>query len=119
MKHVWFVLAWLNFGLGIVGAFLPIIPTTPFLILSAYLFSKSSPKFHSWILNLPIAGDGLRDWQKNRVIRTRAKVLCVTMICLSLTMIHLNHKIPMIIKFVVSLTLVGVGGFVVTRKGHA
>jgi len=64
VKHVLFVLAWVNFGLGIVGAFLPIIPTTPFLILSAYLFSKSSPKFHAWILNLPIAGDGIRDWQK-------------------------------------------------------
>jgi uncharacterized membrane protein YbaN (DUF454 family) len=119
VKHVWFVLAWVNFGFGVIGAFLPIIPTTPFLILSAYLFSKSSPRFHAWILNLPVAGDGIRDWQKNRVIRTRAKVLCVTMISLSVFMIHLNKSIPMVIKYSVVATLIGVGGFVVTRKSHA
>ncbi len=119
MKHVLFVLAWVNFGFGIVGAFLPIIPTTPFLILSAYLFSKSSPKFHAWILNLPIAGDGIRDWQKNKVIRTRAKVLCISMISLSLILIHLNLSIPGVIKYTVSAILVSVAGFVVTRKSHA
>lgn len=118
MKYIWFIFAWISFVIGIIGAFLPILPTTPFLILSAYLFSKSSPRFHAWILNLPIAGDGIRDWQHNRVIRPRAKILCGLMIILSLTVIFLNTKIFLLVKIVVGLILVSVGTFVITRKSH-
>lgn len=119
MKLVLFVLAWISFVLGVVGAFLPILPTTPFLILSAYLFSKSSPRFHVWILSLPYAGEAIRDWQINRVIKTRAKVLCATMITLSCFLIWRHGNIPLAIKIPVSLVLVLVGGYVTTRKSKA
>ncbi len=119
MKLLWFGFAWISFALGIIGAFLPIIPTTPFLILSAFLFSKSSPRFHAWLLNLPIAGRGIRDWQENRVIRPRAKVLCAVMIAGSLTVIFRTPTIPLAVKLAVTLILVPVGFFVVTRKGRA
>lgn len=119
MKPVWFVLAWLSFAVGIIGAFLPILPTTPLLILSAYLFSKSSPRFHAWLLNLPLAGEGIRDWQENRVIRSRAKILCSLTILLSLGIIILNPKIYTAVKVLVSLILISVGTFVITRKSRA
>ncbi|MFP5386068.1 MAG: YbaN family protein [Bacteriovoracia bacterium] len=116
MKPVLFVIGWVSFAVGIVGAFLPILPTTPFLILSAFLFSKSSPRFHAWLLNLPIAGEGIRDWQNNRVIRPRAKALCALMILISLGIIFVNPDIHVAVKVLVTLILVPVGGFVVTRK---
>jgi uncharacterized protein len=119
LKYIWFALAWISFVLGIIGAFLPILPTTPFLILSAFLFSKSSPRFHAWLLNLPIAGDGIRDWRNNRVIRPRAKFLCATMISVSLVIIHMNERIPLIVKILVTIILISVGTFVVTRKSKA
>jgi uncharacterized membrane protein YbaN (DUF454 family) len=119
LKPVWFILAWLSFALGIIGAFLPILPTTPFLILSAFLFNKSSPRFHAWLLNLPLAGDGIRDWQDNRVIRPRAKILCGAMILLSLGILIINERIYLPIKILVALILVSVGSFVVTRKSKA
>jgi uncharacterized membrane protein YbaN (DUF454 family) len=119
VKLIWFIIGWISFILGIIGAFLPIIPTTPFLILSAFLFSKSSPRFHKWVVNLPIAGQGIRDWQQYRVIRNRAKILCSTMILVSLTLIHMNVKIPLFIKIFVTLILVAVGLFVVTRKSKS
>lgn len=119
MKPVWFVLGWLSFVIGIVGAFLPILPTTPFLILSAFLFSKSSPRFHKWLLDLPLAGEGIKDWQNNRVIKTRAKVLCSIMIFLSLGVIGLNQNILVAVKVLVALILLSVWAFVVTRKGQA
>lgn len=119
MKPVWFIFAWISFALGIIGAFLPILPTTPFLILSAFLFSKSSPRFHAWLLNLPIAGEGIKDWQHNRVIRPRAKVLCATMILVSLGIIWMNSTILLAVKVIVSFILVSVGSFVVTRKSKA
>ena len=119
MKIIWFIIAWISFVLGIIGAFIPVLPTTPFLILSAFLFSKSSPRFHKWILELPIAGQGIRDWQHNRVIRIRAKVLCTLMIILSVTVLVINQKIPLPVKVPVITLLISVWSFVITRKSHA
>jgi uncharacterized membrane protein YbaN (DUF454 family) len=100
------------------GAFLPILPTTPFLILSAFLFSKSSPRFHKWIMELPIAGEGIRDWNHNRVIKPRAKIMCSVMIFLSLIVIILHQNIHLMIKIMVGAILVSVCSFVLSRKSH-
>jgi uncharacterized protein len=116
VKWLWFILAWISFGFGVIGAFLPILPTTPFLILSAFLFSKSSPRFHSWLLGLPYAGPIILDWDQNKIIRPRAKVLCVLMLLMSGGVIWLSVKIPFIIKLLVTLILFSVGVFVVGRK---
>ena len=116
MKIIFFFFAWISFVLGVIGIFLPILPTTPFLILSAFLFSKCSPRFHAWVMSLPFAGPAIRDWQHNRVIRPRAKVLCASMILLSFLIIWINPKIFLALKIAVTLILGSVGAFVVTRK---
>lgn len=118
LKWPIFILGWLSFILGIIGAFLPILPTTPFLILSAFLFSKSSPRFYAWVMNLPMAGEAVRDWQQRRVINTRAKILCVSMLILSFALIWWRAEIHLVIKITVTTILVGVGSFVVTRKSR-
>jgi len=115
VKLLLFTLAWISFGLGVIGAFLPILPTTPFLILSAYLFSKSSPKFHAWILTLPMAGEAIREWRDERVIRPRAKILCSVMLLISLFMIWQVAKVHLVIRLIASLIMISVGIFVVTR----
>jgi uncharacterized membrane protein YbaN (DUF454 family) len=119
VKWLLFCLAWISFALGIIGAFLPVLPTTPFLILAAFLFSKSSPRFHAWILNLPLAGDAVRDWQVNQVIKPKAKILCGSMIVLSFFFLWSSPKILIIIKACITLILTSVGIFVMTRKNHA
>ena len=102
--------------MGAIGALVPILPTTPFLILSAFLFSKSSPRFHQWILALPWAGPSIRDWQDHRVVRTRAKILCATMITASSFFLSQNSTIPLIARFLVISILLSVLIFVVSRK---
>ncbi len=118
MKWILFVFAWVSLLLGVIGAFLPILPTTPFLILSAYLFSKSSPRFHNWILSLPYAGEAILDWRANRVIKTKAKILCVSMITVSLTGLWVYSAIHLVVKILITAVLFSVASFVVTRKGH-
>jgi uncharacterized membrane protein YbaN (DUF454 family) len=118
VKWLWFLLAWISFILGVLGAFLPILPSTPFFILTAFLFSKSSPKFHAWILNLPLIGDAIEDWQVNRIIRPKAKILCSLMIFISLTLIWFRAPVIVPVKFIITVVLVSVGSFVVTRKGQ-
>lgn len=118
LKWLLFLLAWISFGFGIVGAFLPILPTTPFLILAAFLFSKSSPRFHKWMMSLPFAGNAVTDWQLNRVVRPKAKILCAGMVLLSLFLIWYHSQIWMVIKASVTVILTSVGFFVVTRKSY-
>lgn len=117
-KPLLFVLGWFFFCLGIIGAFLPIVPTTPFLLLAALCFSKSSPRFHTWLLAMPVFGAAVEDWRLRRVIRPRAKVLCASMLSLSLAFLWTREKPELFIKLPVTLLLAGVGGFVVTRRSR-
>lgn len=116
MKPILFVLGWISFVLGFIGAFLPILPTTPFLILSAYLFSKSSPRFHAWLLELPLAGPAIKEWGDHRVVRPRAKILCTLMIALSLGIIWSSVSILKEIQILVTLILCSVLIYVLTRS---
>jgi uncharacterized protein len=111
-----FIFAWITFVLGFIGAFIPVLPTTPFLLLSAYFFSKSSPRFHAWLLQLPLAGQGIRDWNQYRVIRPKAKFLCVTMIILSLYFLLFRLSLHFLVRWPVSLILISVAIFVSTRN---
>jgi uncharacterized protein len=67
-------------GLGFLGIFLPLLPTTPFLLLAAFFFSRGSPRLHRWLLEHPTMGPIITDWQQNRVIRPRVKKLAAATI---------------------------------------
>ncbi len=75
-----FILTPLGFvfvALGGVGLILPVMPTTPFLLLAAACFARSSPRFHSWLLELHLFGPLIKNWQKNRSIPKKAKRLAI------------------------------------------
>ncbi len=65
--------------LGILGAFLPILPTTPFILLTAFFWAKSSPRFHAWLLNHKHFGMMVRNWESNHVIPLKMKWLSTIM----------------------------------------
>lgn len=67
-------------GLGVLGAFLPVLPTTPFLLLALFCFARSSPRLQAWLLQSPFFGPYLRDWQRHRGVRRRVKIVAVTMV---------------------------------------
>lgn len=64
-------LALICVGLGILGAFLPLLPTTPFLLAAAALSVKASPKLHAWLMNHPVFGKSLRHYQEHRAVSPR------------------------------------------------
>ncbi len=77
MRGIWLVLGLLLAGLGIIGAVLPLLPTTPFLILAAACFARSSPRLEARILNHPQFGPLVRDWRERGAIPPKAKLLAV------------------------------------------
>jgi uncharacterized membrane protein YbaN (DUF454 family) len=76
-RLIFLVCGHLSVILGIIGAVLPVVPSTPFMILAAYCYSKSSPKLHQKILNLPHVGSHVRDWEDHGLISVKAKILSI------------------------------------------
>ena len=64
-------------GLAAVGAVLPVLPTTPFLLLASFFLVRSSPRLHDGLLRSPLFGPVLRDWHQHRGVRPRVKVSAV------------------------------------------
>ncbi|MFP5492755.1 MAG: YbaN family protein [Bacteriovoracia bacterium] len=116
LRPILFVFGWIFFVIGVIGAFLPILPTTPFLLLAGVCFNKSSPRFHAWLLAMPVFGAAMEDWRVRRVIRPRAKIMCSLMLLASLGFIWARPRPALFIKIPASLVMIGVGTFVVTRK---
>ena len=72
---MWLAIGLSSLLLGILGVFLPLLPTTPFILLSAFCFSKSSSRLHLWLLNHKLFGHLISDWEKHGVIRTKVKII--------------------------------------------
>ena len=68
---------WLFFGLGVAGAFLPVLPTTPLMIIALWAFSKSSERFQDWLYNHPVFGPPLQRWHRFGVISVTAKMAAI------------------------------------------
>ncbi len=103
--------------LGIIGVVLPLLPTTPFLILAAFFFNHGSPHFHNWLINHKVFGPPIQDWQKDRVIRTKYKVFASLMMTVSLYFVFTNERIPAIGSFSTSAFIAIVSIYIWTRKG--
>jgi uncharacterized membrane protein YbaN (DUF454 family) len=112
------ICGWCNVTLAMIGAVLPGMPTTVFLIIALWAFTRSSPSLQRWLYQHPRFGKALRDWDRHGVIPPRAKRLAVLMMLISLALIA---------EFAGSWTLTaGVGVvmalvmlFIVTRPSYA
>lgn len=94
-------------GLGVIGAFLPILPTTPFLILATVLSYNASPKIRQWLLDHPVFGHTIKNYLENRSITVPAlrRALVTLWLCLTLS-IWLVGSIPVGIMLAVTGGLV-------------
>ena len=80
VKTLFVVLGALSLLLGLVGIFVPLLPTTPFLLLAAALWVRSSPRLYAWLLAHRRLGPYIRNFRENRAIPLRAKILSVTLL---------------------------------------
>ncbi|MDR2859761.1 MAG: YbaN family protein [Mediterranea sp.] len=80
MKKLFTAFGFISLALGLVGIFIPLLPTTPFLLLSAWLFAKSSERWHRWLLQHKRLGKYIRQFQEDKSIPLRIKIIAISML---------------------------------------
>ena len=116
LRWMLIAVAYVFLVLGIIGAFLPVLPTTPFLIVSAYFFSKSSPRLHLWLTSMPYFGSAIIEWERHRVIRPKAKLMAISLIILMFSYSLFFTELKAELKAILSVLGIAVVAFLATRK---
>jgi uncharacterized protein len=115
IKIFYLGLAWLCVGLGIIGIILPIFPTTPFLLVAVWAFSKSSPEMAEKLRNHPKAGRYIRDWQDHGAIPLVGKVMAISMMTVMAIYLVGFSQLPTWAGLLACFVLSGVGVYIFTR----
>ncbi|MDP5278703.1 YbaN family protein [Sphingomonas sp. DG1-23] len=114
-RTLWLALGLLFVVLGFIGALVPLMPTTIFLILAAGCFARSSPRLEAWLLGHPRFGQTLRAWQEEGAIGPRAKVLACTGIALGYGLFWWGARPGLAAETIVGLVMAGCAAFIVSR----
>lgn len=107
----------LSLGLGVIGVFLPVLPTTPFILLAAFAFSRSSKRLHAWLMNHRYYGPLVSNWQRHGVIRPRVKWTAALLILALAGSSILLLDAPVWAKALLALVCGCVLCFILTRPG--
>ena len=112
--YLWIALGLLFLLLGGIGVVLPLLPTTPFVILAAACFARSSPRMHGWLLRSELFGPILRDWENNKCVSRRVKRLALFMMVV-VGGISIVFFVPAGWPMIAGLGLLGVGCLTVLK----
>ncbi len=117
-RILYLIFGWFMFAIGFIGAFLPVLPTTPFMILALWGFSNGSETLHDWLYNHPRYGPTLRDWDQYRMIPVKAKITAVTMMLISATWMTFFSNIPNIALIIALGMMLWGAGYVLTKPSR-
>lgn len=105
MNWVYFSLGWLFFVLGAIGVVLPVLPTTPFMLLALWFFSKSSDRFHHWLYHHRLFGPTLQQWDQHKVIPLAAKIMATSMMIASFVYLAVFRQLQAAVLVPVALLM--------------
>jgi uncharacterized membrane protein YbaN (DUF454 family) len=114
MRRLHLALGYASLALGIVGIALPVLPTTPFIILAAWCFARSNPKLAVWLYDHPRFGRLLTTWRDQRAIPSRAKIYALLSLAASYAMTVWLTSSPYV-PFILAVIMGSVAFYIVTR----
>jgi len=115
LRPIYLLLGLATTGLGIVGAFLPLLPTTPLLILATWFFARSSPRLERWLLDHPRFGALLRSWRDQGAIPRRAKILACCGIAVGVVFFWIGARPGYWLWLIGAAILGGSAGYILSR----
>ena len=94
MRTLYIIAGFLSLGIGIIGIFVPLLPTVPLVLLAAFCFARSSERLHNWLITHPRFGPMISDWNESGAIRPPVKRLATLSIALVFS-VSLILSVPM------------------------
>jgi len=116
MRSLWIIAGLVSMALGVIGAFLPLLPTVPFLLLAAACFARGSERLHDWLMAHPRFGPPIADWRDGGAISSASKRAALVAIALSFA-IPLALGAALWVVAVQAVALGAVAAFILTRPG--
>ena len=116
VKYLLVIIGLISLGLGILGIFLPLLPTTPFLLLSAGLFMKSSKRLYNWLMNHKYLGKHLQNYLHHKTISVKTKISSLTLLWLTILSTTFYFVDKLIIKIVLLAIATAVTVHILTFK---
>jgi uncharacterized membrane protein YbaN (DUF454 family) len=107
-KAIFTVAGTISLGLGAVGMFLPVLPTTPFLLLSAACYYKGSERMHRWLLNNKLFGSYIRNYKEGKGISQAGKALTISVLWTAISfsaLLMVNNYIAQIVLFAIAIAV--------------
>jgi uncharacterized membrane protein YbaN (DUF454 family) len=106
-RVIFLLLGWAFVGLAVLGVFLPLLPTTPFLLLASSCFLRSSPRWQRWLKANRVFGPMIRDWDEHRAVRRPVKVLALAVVSAVLVLAAVRDTHWVVRTLIVLLGLIG------------
>lgn len=115
LRYFLITISWFFIALGVIGVVLPLLPTTPFLILASICYARSSPRFYNWLMNHPRFGADLRRWVVYGCIRRKTKIIAIGLMAISMIP-SIVFLVPLLsVKIGLSFIGLSVAFFIATR----
>ncbi len=118
-RYLYLGFGWLCLGLGFMGVIMPILPTTPFLLLAVWAFSRSSPEMAEKIRNNKAVGPFIRDWQDHGAIPAKAKIIAIVMMAAMAAYMVFYSGVPIWAGYGTCAVLAAVAVYILTRPSRA